>query len=1059
MAHRHSVIRWTALIALVVLAGIWSIRTIRFQAELFPIFPQSLESVRGLEFYEKEFASAQEVTVVFPATANLDAATKEKLIHQLGAHPGIASVMPLLDKDPRLLAEWVGWMVAHLPAREFQEFQKLFAPEQLKARLQETQAGLAGAIDPESLMRLQVDPLNLTGWLQDHANLKLPMPSMNQEPALTVLNVRSSGPLDSFEQCQQFIDTVRASLRANLPTNTPFYITGRPAFVAENSRQMKHDMLLMAFVAGFLVSAAFYLCYRSFLPLVAILVIQGLSILCGIVAARIIFGQLNVITMGFSTILLGVGMDYCILVYHFWSGAMGEEAWPSLRRGIWISAITTAAAFGVLYFASFPGFKQLAVLIAVGLITSAWFATDLLPLAFAFLKFRHPDWLLRVSDKLAEGVTRRRRIIIWVWVVAFGIFGVVFLRDRHYPFYTSDLEQLKPPAGEAAQGLKLLMDAQGGNEPFPVIVSGRSAEEIQTKIGALEKSTATDLSSSRMSVPLSDDESINRTQWTLGLETNVQREFAEAGFEENWSRTMIGLLHELDQWKKEPQVFSRVESILATVWHRDEKGVSALVRIPSAVRSPVEIWNQVRSVDQTALPASWRLMGSDLNGVAKADLKRLSFWMLLALVFLCWWAHRSWRLVALNGVALITSLIGLAALLFITQQSMTLMSLLAVPLLIGLIIDYSLHLLLAMEESDGDLRVAFEHLAVPVSLTGITSMIGFGAPMTTQQPALQNFGFVMDLGVLSAVSTGLFFLPAVYLQTKPTKRSYSRGLYRACWFEAANRIIGWLGREKSRTLARFFGWLYAATHPQTRARVRGNLQRLDSILPVKQLAWSIFPNYASTLTDYFVQGSADRSKARKLARERIGFEHLQKVHEEGRGAILACPHLSLFELGGVVMDELGFTTVAVSLPEPSAALTKWRTDFRKRWNMETLEIGTDTFAFLPIIKQLNAGKFVAILVDRPASENRVPVQYKGGTVWFSTGPVLLALLAEAPVVPVTVVALPNGDYRLEAQPPIYPRWQKDRAATLEFYTEQVARAFEPILCQYPDQWYHFGSLP
>jgi predicted RND superfamily exporter protein len=122
--------------------------------------------------------------------------------------------------------------------------------------------------------------------------------------------------------------------------------------------------------------------------------------------------------------------------------------------------------------------------------------------------------------------------------------------------------------------------------------------------------------------------------------------------------------------------------------------------------------------------------------------------------------------VALNGIALLLAMLLFALMLYVTDTTMTLLSLLCIPLMIGLVIDYSLHILLALEHAHGDLVEAARHLAVPVLLTGVASIIGFAAPMFSSQPSLQNFGNVMDLGTVAAVLSGLVLLPALYGRLK-----------------------------------------------------------------------------------------------------------------------------------------------------------------------------------------------------------------------------------------------------------------------------------------------------
>jgi predicted RND superfamily exporter protein len=144
--------------------------------------------------------------------------------------------------------------------------------------------------------------------------------------------------------------------------------------------------------------------------------------------------------------------------------------------------------------------------------------------------------------------------------------------------------------------------------------------------------------------------------------------------------------------------------------------------------------------------------------------------MLAAIVVLCAVAQRSPVLLGLNLLALALAFCLFLGLLLITGAALTPLSLISIPLLIGLAIDYSLHILMGLEHERGDLLKTYDHLAAPVLLTGLSASIGFGVPMLTSQPALQNFGLVMDLGVVSSVVACLVFLPCVYRLCRPAKR-------------------------------------------------------------------------------------------------------------------------------------------------------------------------------------------------------------------------------------------------------------------------------------------------
>jgi predicted RND superfamily exporter protein len=572
-----------------------------------------------------------------------------------------------------------------LSEEKFRDLIDALKIENRSNRLSETLEQFTGGLEESELARLRLDPLQLSDFFETDNFLKQERPSL--------LKIISKNNLITFEAAQEFRNQIKQKLHQVVPYSKTF-LTGRPAFLAEISQTMRRDMIVMLTFTLVLVSLAFLIFYRSMQPLGWILLLQSLALLCSFIAGRVIFGELNVLSLGFASILLGVGMDYCILVYHHFATGHSRfsSTWKVLRRGIWLSAITTAGAFGVLYASHFPGLQQLAVLVAIGLLTTAGFATEFLSVWLEKKRLKTPTWLMRVSERGAQILEQRQngiRIGFCFILLLFG-FGLFWL--RHYPFYKSDLSQFQSTHLEAYRGQEIL------SSQSPELSSSISPTIILANI---EK---------------------NRQRWIPITETTFFSTFEEQGLDRSWGELTWQVIEKLNQW------------------HAGSDRLASLIRSTTA----------------------WPQLQSDLNRVAVEDFKRLSLAMLGILVALCIVAHRKLKLVFLNLFALITALVLLAIFLFIGQISMTLVSLLTIPLLIGLTIDYSLHILLALEEHRGSFKMTYLHLAVPVTLTGLSSFIGFSAPLLSSQPVLQNFGVVMDLGILAAVITGLILLPVFY---------------------------------------------------------------------------------------------------------------------------------------------------------------------------------------------------------------------------------------------------------------------------------------------------------
>lgn len=260
-------------------------------------------------------------------------------------------------------------------------------------------------------------------------------------------------------------------------------------------------------------------------------------------------------------------------------------------------------------------------------------------------------------------------------------------------------------------------------------------------------------------------------------------------------------------------------------------------------------------------------------------------------------------------------------------------------------------------------------------------------------------------------------------------------------------------------ISRAIGLGYALTHPSTVRVVRRNMAMLDPRRAGFARACRLFTNQAENFSAYGRLAREEPGAVLDLIGETRGFEHLERAKSEGRGCMLVTGHLGFFELGGLVLAQMGFPMTALTLPEPGSGLTEWRADFRARWGVRTIVIGNESFAVLDAVRALQAGSFVASLADRPYDGNGLDILLPHGRMKFATGPVLLALLADCPIVPVAILREPRGTYLMDARGYIKPGWLPEgREATLRHYTEMVAASLVPVFEEWSDQWFQFSPV-
>ena len=160
-------------------------------------------------------------------------------------------------------------------------------------------------------------------------------------------------------------------------------------------------------------------------------------------------------------------------------------------------------------------------------------------------------------------------------------------------------------------------------------------------------------------------------------------------------------------------------------------------------------------------------------------------------------------------------------------------------------------------------------------------------------------------------------------------------------------------------------------------------------------------------------------------------------------------------MGGYALAARGIKLYVVTLSEPAAGLTETRAQARARNGIETIVVGDDPFGFVEIIKRLQDGAVMAILLDRARESSRVTVDFFGRPFHAAVAAADLARASGCLIIPVFLPHAERG-YRIELLPEIaYERSELGGREARQRLTQRIFRAFEPFVRQYPDQWYHF----
>jgi predicted RND superfamily exporter protein len=148
------------------------------------------------------------------------------------------------------------------------------------------------------------------------------------------------------------------------------------------------------------------------------------------------------------------------------------------------------------------------------------------------------------------------------------------------------------------------------------------------------------------------------------------------------------------------------------------------------------------------------------------DLPRL---ILIAVLIVAAYLALHFRNLTSALLALVPTVFGLAALLAfmrLTDQKLNMINLAALPLLIGVDVDYGIFLvhLARSHHARSDLGPrSLSPATTAVILCALSTILGFGSLVTTSVPAVRSLGIAMAFGVSSCLAGALFLLVPLLL--------------------------------------------------------------------------------------------------------------------------------------------------------------------------------------------------------------------------------------------------------------------------------------------------------
>jgi KDO2-lipid IV(A) lauroyltransferase len=186
-----------------------------------------------------------------------------------------------------------------------------------------------------------------------------------------------------------------------------------------------------------------------------------------------------------------------------------------------------------------------------------------------------------------------------------------------------------------------------------------------------------------------------------------------------------------------------------------------------------------------------------------------------------------------------------------------------------------------------------------------------------------------------------------------------------------------------------------------------------------------------------------------------GVEHIEAARAQGRGVILAMPHIGGWDFGGAWLAAAGYEITVVAEPVEPPELFEFFASLRRAMGLRVVALGRDAGSAL--LHALREGRVLGLVTDRDILRTGVDVEFFGETTKLPAGPATLALRTGAALIPCAVYF--HGHRSRRHRGVIRPPLDTSRTSTLRNDVHRISQAlageFETLIRAAPEQWHVF----
>ncbi|MEN2398439.1 1-acyl-sn-glycerol-3-phosphate acyltransferase [Flavobacterium sp. MC2016-06] len=600
---------------------------------------------------------------------------------------------------------------------------------------------------------------------------------MTKDKKKLLLFITSNLPSSETEKNTIFASKLK-SIQENLNTHfkgkTSISYFGSALIAVANANQIKSDIILTTSIAMFTLMLILILFYRKILIPFIIFLPTVFGALFAVAFLYFVKEQISAISLGIGSILLGITIDYSIhILTHYKHNSDVKTLYKDITMPVIMSSSTTAVAFLCLLFVKSDALNDLGIFAAVIVMASAFFSLLIVPHLY-HPKDNPEEHKKNAIDKLAHFSFHNNKILIGLCV----LITIVCCFTYNNVGFNNDLSQLNFVPKEIKAAEKDLEESTSLTSKTIYLASyGKSMEEVLQNNSKLfadlskEKQQQKILNFSSVGgIMLSQKEQQQKIAkwnsfWNAEKKQFLQSELISEGSKLGFKPTTYTAFFEHLNFDFKPISAADYLKIQALQLHEfvtEKDGfftISTLVKVAPKQR---DAFVKSASAKNNLIAIDRQQMNETFFSTLKTDFNSLVNYSFVAVILILFFFFRRIELVIVSCIPIALTGIVTAGIMGIFGIQMNIFSMIVCTLIFGHGVDFSIFMTSALQKeyTNGKNEIAIYRTSIILAV--ITTILGIGAMIFAEHPALRSISSVSLIGVFAALIITFIFYPILF---------------------------------------------------------------------------------------------------------------------------------------------------------------------------------------------------------------------------------------------------------------------------------------------------------